>query len=81
MDLAYCRRQFVSNSFQIAVGDPLRGGAHTFAKYGSFAVDCHNDKYVGGIPRPPRPLIVVGPIEGNTFQGEVKYSLDTADDK
>jgi hypothetical protein len=39
----------------------------------------------GGIPRPRGltdadcALIVVGEIEGNTFQGEVKYELDVSD--
>jgi hypothetical protein len=87
MDLAYYRRRFVSDSFQIAVGDPLRAGAHTSQSTRPFSVDCHNDKYVGGIPKPRGTtgadctLIVVGPIEGNAFQGQVKYSFDTADDK
>src|SRR5262245_2057348 len=39
----------------------------------------------GGIPRPRGltaadcALLVVGAIEGNTFQGEVKYDLDTSE--
>ena len=40
----------------------------------------------GGIPRGAATaadctLIAVGEIKGNTFQGEIKYQLDTADDK
>jgi hypothetical protein len=40
----------------------------------------------GGIPKGAATaadciLISVGEIKGNTFQGEIKYSLDTSDDK